>query len=456
MATVTAFTVESLQWLRAGDEQATVAFLGDAVKLLNSTNAQGTVAERNPEDFVPQNYEIVVNQLWFLSMIISLSAVVVGTLAFQWLSVFRSNNVKNKLHDEALALRQLRYEGLMAWGIPHIPAVLLLAVQCALVPFGIGLVYFLWSVNKRVGVPVTLACGALAVLFIYTAILPFLQSVLVWLLPQSLVIPQCPFKSPISWVIHRGCILLGVMGVICSFPLGWLPRFKHSMQIWRRQQLSLLTDYSWHGHDDLWRRRREHWELQSSNTASTRYWYYLIRGFASAMERVVPQPSDAHAILTCFQDFHGTTGAEIFETLFGRKINLAEEALLTDRTRFTTEDGVDGSSHLSSPHLRNLRRDFLSAHVLQHFVARNQRLHRALLAHRVELYIRIKNSTRNTRSQFSRWGYNEDQFIGSSLDCPIECIGDAETLSFGAQHYSHQYPWAQTPHRSATAIFEFR
>jgi hypothetical protein len=46
----------------------------------------------------------------------------------------------------------------------------------------------------------------------------------------------------------------------------------------------------------------------------------------------------------------------------------------------------------SPAYTHNLRRDFLNAREVQCFVAHNQKLHRILLPHRVELYIRINNS----------------------------------------------------------------
>lgn len=215
------------------------------------------------------------------------------------------------------------------------------------------------------------------------------------------------------------------------------------MARWRREQLGLLTDYTWQGYDDLWRRQRERWGPQSSKTGSKKYSYYLVRGLASAMEELVFQPSAVHIIHTCLQDFHGTTAeVETFEDLFGKDITPAEEALLKDSIpSSTTKNETDGNPHLSPSHLRNLRRDFLNAHALQHFVAHNRKLHRALLPHRVELYIRIKNSSRNleplpgidqnTKTPTLGYSEKESRYIGSSIECPIENIRDAETLSLG-------------------------
>ncbi|KAF9441287.1 hypothetical protein P691DRAFT_715263 [Macrolepiota fuliginosa MF-IS2] len=360
LAIVTAFTIESFKWLKPDSEEAMVVLLGDIVRLLNDTNARGTAPNRTQSTFVPNNHDIVVNQLWFLSMTLSLSAVVVGTLCLQWLAAFRRTDVKHKPHDDALALRQLRYEGFISWGVTRVPAILLLTVQGALVLFAIGLLYLLWSANKRVALPVAIVSGVSVVLLTLTTVMPLLQSVIGWIIPLTLAIPQCPYKSPISWVVHRGAVLLSL---IVTFPCMLVPYIRKKMGEWRRQQFGLLTDYLWQEYDDLRRRQRESWGPQSSKTGSDKYSYYLVHGLASAMDTLVFQPSSVHIIHKCLQDFHGTSAeVETFEDLFRKDFNPAEEALL--KAEYSSSSVTSrGDKHLSIPsqHLDTLRRDFLNA-----------------------------------------------------------------------------------------------
>ncbi|XP_006457482.1 hypothetical protein AGABI2DRAFT_229926, partial [Agaricus bisporus var. bisporus H97] len=198
----------SFGWLRVDDRKVSTALLGDIVRLLNDTDARGTVHPRDPTalDFNPRHSEVVVNQMWFLSMTLSLSAVMVGTLCLQWLSTFRRKELKQRTYDDALALRQLRFEGITGWGVRHVPEILLLTVQSAVVLFSTGLMYLLWSVNKQVAIPVLVFGGFVALLLIITTAMPLLQSVIGWLFPSTLIIPQCPYKSPVSWLLHRGCV----------------------------------------------------------------------------------------------------------------------------------------------------------------------------------------------------------------------------------------------------------
>lgn len=81
LAVVTAFTVESYKWLKEDKEDTMASLLGEVVRLLNNTSAQGTALP--PKPFTPDKHDIVVNQIWFISMIFGLIAVVMGTFCLQ-------------------------------------------------------------------------------------------------------------------------------------------------------------------------------------------------------------------------------------------------------------------------------------------------------------------------------------------------------------------------------------
>lgn len=400
------------------EEKAALSLLGEIIRLLNDTSAQGTAQPL--QQFTPSNSDVVVNQLWFLSMTLSISAVVVGTLCLQWVSVFRRPNAKHTSHEDSLALRQLRYDGLIGWGVPRVPGILILAVQGSLVLFTIGLLYLLWSDNKRVALPVAIVSGVSVILLTLTTVMPLLQSAAGWITPRSLAIPQCPYKSPISWVAHHGCVLLAVL---LSLPFCWLPRIRKNMSKWQQRQLELLRDYLWQTYDEHWRRQRERRGPQASKLNPHGYSYYLARGLASAMEALVFRLNAVHIVHSCLQEFHGKSGdVETFEELFNIQFSLEEKALL----------GADSPPATPGNPRSYLKRDFLNAHALQYLVTQNQKLHRILLPHRLELYIRIKNlSDANKEARPGDRGY-----IGSSIECPIQSLRDAQALSSGESNLS--------------------
>lgn len=427
------------------------ALLGDIVRLLNDTEARGTVPVRDATNlnFHPHKSDVIINQMWFLSMTLSLSAVVIGTLCLQWLSAFRRKELKQRAFNDALALRQLRFEGLMGWGVPQVPAFLLLTVQGSLVLFATGLVYMLWSVDDQVAIPVVVVGGLAACFLTVTAVMPVLQSVVGWIFPSTLKVPQCPYKSPVAWILHRGSLLLAIiitlpfyllpcLGMMRSLP-PCLSSWHKKLSDWRRDQIGILKDYKWQTFDDLWRRQRERWGPQQSKTKS-KYSYYLVNGLASAMERLVFQPNAVHIIHTCLQDFYGTSAEEeTFEHLFGKNTTVAKQVLAEYSTikEILCEKLKQG---FHSPHQENLRRDFLNAHALQHLVCHNPKLHYALLPHRVELYTRIKNSSRHldpiVKEEAKDPTGTGKKRVGTSVECPIQCVGDAEALSLGKSLFS--------------------
>lgn len=297
LAIVTAFVIDSAKWLQYDSSERSAGLLGQVVLLLNATNGTERTVDPLPQ-FTPSRDVVTINQLWFLSMTQSLAAVVLGTLCLQWLSAF-SRRAKAKTQDKALALRQMRYEGLIGWGVPRVPAILLLNVQAALVLFAIGLLWFLWTTNKDVAFPVAIVAGVTIFFLVLTTVLPLLQSIVAWMFPRSLAIPQCPFKSPISFIIHRFAVLLAVCGsflVQCFVGNGT----RKEIYRWRQEQIPLLTDTVWECYDELWRRKREGKGPQAhTEETDTQYSHYLAHGLASVMAALIAKPSAVHIVHNC-------------------------------------------------------------------------------------------------------------------------------------------------------------
>ncbi|TFK63819.1 hypothetical protein BDN72DRAFT_802919, partial [Pluteus cervinus] len=79
-AAVTAFVVESYQWLDdSGDE--TVNLLSQLI----SIQLNGTITPVAAKSFTPSPSAIRINICWFLSLVLSLTSVLIGVLCLQWL-----------------------------------------------------------------------------------------------------------------------------------------------------------------------------------------------------------------------------------------------------------------------------------------------------------------------------------------------------------------------------------
>ena len=108
-------------------------------------------------EFTVTQAQIRINVVWFLSLTISLTIVLVGILCLQWLREFQRD--ANLPHKDAVALRQMRYDGLKKWHVPGILSTLPLLLQLSLVLFFIGLLDLLWSLNTFVAAYVSAVVG---------------------------------------------------------------------------------------------------------------------------------------------------------------------------------------------------------------------------------------------------------------------------------------------------------
>ncbi|KAJ3566708.1 hypothetical protein NP233_g6837 [Leucocoprinus birnbaumii] len=192
-----------IQWLRDDDPQVTL--LKATVILLNNSSTNPVNVDPDLGNLRP--FELKVNQLWLLSMTLSLSAVVIGTICLQWISAFRHANDKYQAGAETLALPQVRYEGIWTWGVPHIAALLIISVQAALVFFTFGLMYLFWNVHRHAAEPVAIVGGIAMLAVCWTLGVPVILSAMCYLrlsMAHSLS-QRHPFKNPWTWTTHHTC-----------------------------------------------------------------------------------------------------------------------------------------------------------------------------------------------------------------------------------------------------------
>lgn len=211
-AIVTAFTVESYQWLQPDPSDVTTQLLLHlSHQMANSSLPPASDPSR---DFTIPAYAVRVNCFWFMSITISLAAGITGILCKQWMREYQRDAALPP--KEALALRQLRYEGWKAWGVPHIISVPAILLQLSLLLFLGGVVDFLWG--KFWCLPVAICTSVVVCLVAFsmglTTVLPlvyFLRSRLRRMQSGiTITISQCPFKSPQSYLLLRMWDVLGV------------------------------------------------------------------------------------------------------------------------------------------------------------------------------------------------------------------------------------------------------
>ena len=152
-----------------------------------------------PPPFSVSDSAIRINILWFLSLTLSMATALVCILCMQWLREFTTDAARS--HKNAIAFRQMRFEGLLAWKVPLILSLLPIFLKFSLVLFFAGVLELLWARNYVVGLTVSVVSGAVMFFRVRTTILPAFQYL--FTTDLNLRVVQCPYKSPQSWGLYR-------------------------------------------------------------------------------------------------------------------------------------------------------------------------------------------------------------------------------------------------------------
>ncbi|PPQ73632.1 hypothetical protein CVT26_010623 [Gymnopilus dilepis] len=175
--------------------------------IANVTSAHPIDAESLSSSSVPS---IVINALWFTSLVLSLSTALIGIVSLQWLT--EHERYPSALSSqEKFALFHMRAEGLRTWCVPQIFAILPLLLQLSLVLFFAGLIGFLLLSSLAVAIPVITIIVISLLFLLVTTVVPALQ-MFAFCLPlgyRKEAPPQCPYKSPQSKAFQRIIIYSG-------------------------------------------------------------------------------------------------------------------------------------------------------------------------------------------------------------------------------------------------------
>ncbi|KAH9477537.1 hypothetical protein JR316_0009759 [Psilocybe cubensis] len=207
-AVVTAFIIESYKTLQPDPNLDIVTLLTQiSTKLHNPGN--DTVPVALPSQFFsPTHSAIRVNVFWFLSLILSLTTVLVGIVALQWIREYQA--YPGQSARNSFAIHHMRAEGMDRWHVWDILAALPLMLQTAVVLFFAGVIDFLGALGSQaVTVSATTVVAMTLLFLVVTFTLPAIQVVylrfcLVFSVPSAKPPSQCPFKSPQANIFRVG------------------------------------------------------------------------------------------------------------------------------------------------------------------------------------------------------------------------------------------------------------
>ncbi|ESK89191.1 hypothetical protein Moror_5198 [Moniliophthora roreri MCA 2997] len=251
-AVVTAFCIESYQWLSEDPANTTVVLLQQISQQLNHPNM--TSATSPQPDFHAESSSVRINCYWFLSLVLSLTSGLFALLCKQWLRE-HIRDTPTRTPSEALALSYMRSESLRRWGVPSFLSALPILLEVALLLFFAGVLDLLLSLHNVPFILVSVVIGISAGLYFLTALLPTLA-----IQPKGFfhapdwgdISPPgwiCPYKSPQAWAVYS--LVCSVMKPVLRFPAfvnvfkkwGWLYPLKYPASDWSAFDLEVIRRY---------------------------------------------------------------------------------------------------------------------------------------------------------------------------------------------------------------------
>ncbi|KAI0358168.1 hypothetical protein OH77DRAFT_1248321 [Trametes cingulata] len=193
-AIVTAFNVQSYLGLQQQSDPTLAAIRQISLQLssltvqlpfVNSTHpafeCSDAVCAGSAPGPAPDTATIVVNTLWFSSLVLSLSSASVGIMVKQWLNQFKSGlpseksawaKGESRKGDtlESMRLRQYRLNNLEKWRVHLVVLAVPILLQLALALFLAGLLVLVWTLNHTVAAVTTSVVLLLAIFTVGTPV----------------------------------------------------------------------------------------------------------------------------------------------------------------------------------------------------------------------------------------------------------------------------------------------
>jgi hypothetical protein len=193
-ASLTAFLVVSYPLLQVDPTSQTQALTQQSIFLLTQiaahigANGTGLIAQVRPSQppaFSPPNSAIRINICWFLSLVLSLTAVLFATIVQEWVRDYMKTFQRYSSPLKRARIRQYLFEGAdlqkMSFIVDLIPAL----IHLSLFLFFAGLSDFLFTIHTAVAAATSAVILTCVLLYSWTLIAPAVDA-------------QSPYQSPLS------------------------------------------------------------------------------------------------------------------------------------------------------------------------------------------------------------------------------------------------------------------
>ncbi|KAF9474519.1 hypothetical protein BDN70DRAFT_815571, partial [Pholiota conissans] len=169
---VTSFVINSYQTLQQGPNDVIIGLLFHIASGLDTSSPFPPSVDPTQilSPFSPTVSSVRINALWFISLILSLTTVLIGTIALQWLrehQYYPGCSAKEKL-----TILHMRTEALEAWHVPQIFSALPLMLQAALILFLAGLIDFATFLGTKLMIVISVFVGITLFFLATTTVCP--------------------------------------------------------------------------------------------------------------------------------------------------------------------------------------------------------------------------------------------------------------------------------------------
>ncbi|KAI5887944.1 uncharacterized protein SCHCODRAFT_02639307 [Schizophyllum commune H4-8] len=204
-AVVTTFVVQTSQSLQPDYGRITSAILLELVALQRARSPEDVPSANVTLDtLAPSAGDVWVNALWFTTLGLSLSTVLIAVLVKQWLQEY-AKTPPGPPRDRAL-IRHMRYKALIRWRIPFIIGLVPMLLHVSLALFLAGLIVFLSGMSPVITCVVTALTGTTYIFYIATHILGSVYRECAYRTPISLAareLSQRSWRAFVAWLTAR-------------------------------------------------------------------------------------------------------------------------------------------------------------------------------------------------------------------------------------------------------------
>ncbi|KZV80673.1 hypothetical protein EXIGLDRAFT_780661 [Exidia glandulosa HHB12029] len=223
-AVATAFVIESYQSLQPDN----TAYAATALYILvaASNHSTGMTLPSPPDLAYKSPLSRWINGLWFTSILLSLAVALLSILAKQWITEYRArNNASAKSPKDWVLRREVYFQALNTWHVAEVVAFLPVLLHLSLFLFFAGVVAFLWTLDKAIGIWIIALGGSLGVFYLACTLIPL------W-------VPQCPTSTPLSMQMRTSALALGLTGLTVILAAPQTIKQTISSVLWKIQRRS--------------------------------------------------------------------------------------------------------------------------------------------------------------------------------------------------------------------------